>query len=149
MAVSTSASLGLRAIRDARDISVVVGEKTPEFAKKKVLSIRQLDSVSRSRLLDDLAGVNLVEASLGILDIARVAADRVTGISVAFLVCGTSVTLGDLRAASVQFAAGVEVVVVVCDPESVPGLRRVAGLTILTIGHLADLTASLTRSVNA
>ena len=149
MAVSTSASLGLRAIRDARDISVVVGEKTPEFAKKKVLSIRQLDSVSRSRLLDDLAGVNLVEASLGILDIARVAADRVTGISVAFLVCGTSVTLGDLRAASVQFAAGVEVVVVVCDPESVPGLRRVAGLTILTIGHLADLTASLARSVNA
>lgn len=146
MAVSTAGSLGLRAIRDARDISVVVGEKTPEFAKKKVLGIRQLDSVSRSRLLDDLAGLDQVASSLGIVDIARVAADRVTGISVAFLVCGSSVSLGDLRAASVQFAVGVEVVVVVCDPETVPGLRRVPGLTVLTIGYLADLKASLARS---
>ena len=147
MAVSTAASLGIRAIRDARDISVIVGEKTPEFAKTKVLSIRQLNSVSRSKLLDDLAGVETIASSLGIVDVARVAADRVTGISVAFLVCGSSVTLADLRAASVQFPVGVEVVVVVCDPEAVPGLRRVAGLTVLTIGYLADLKASLARSV--
>ena len=43
-------------------------------------------------------------------------------------------------------AAGVEVVAVVCDPDAVPGLRRVAGLTVLTIGYLDDLQLSLARA---
>ncbi len=149
MAVSAAASLGLRAIRDARDVSVVVGEKTPEFAKRKLLRIRQLDSVNGKRLLDGLAGVELAESSLSTLDVARVAAEKVTGISVAFLVCGSTVTPTALRAASIQFPVGVEVVAVVCDPESVPGLRQVVGLSVLTIGYLHDLQASLARTAAA
>lgn len=146
MAVSAAGSLGIRAIRDARDISVVVGATTPEFAKRKVLGIRQLDSISRSRLLDDLSAVDRAESSLPLLDVARVSAEKVGGISVAFLVCGSPVSPADLRAASVQFPTGVEVVAVVCDPDAVPGLRRVAGLTVLTIGYLEDLQLSLARA---
>lgn len=149
LAVSCAASLGIRAIRDARDIAVVVGEETPEFAKKKVFGIRLLDSLSSNRLLDDLAGVERAASSLSIADVARVAADRVAGVSVAFLVCGSSVTLSSLRSASVQFPLGVEVVVVVCDPDRVPGLRRISGLTVLTVGYLGDLSASLARSAAA
>ncbi len=146
MAVSAAGSLGIRAIRDARDISVVVGTATPEFAKRKVLGIRQLDSINRSRLLDDLAAVEVAESSLPLIDVARVSAEKVSGISVAFLVCGSPVTPTVLRAASVQFPAGVEVIAVVCDPDSVPGLRRIAGLTVLTIGYLDDLKLSLARA---
>lgn len=146
MAVSAAGSLGIRAIRDARDISVVVGATTPEFAKRKVLGIRQLDSISRSRLLDELSAIDRAESSLPLLDVARVSAEKVGGISVAFLVCGSPVSPADLRAASVQFPTGVEVVAVVCDPDAVPGLRRVAGLTVLTIGYLEDLQLSLARS---
>lgn len=146
LAVSVTGSLGARAIRDARTISVVVSEKTPEFAKRKVLAVRHLATLTRTRLLDDLAQVEHAQAAIGITDVARVAADEVTGISVAFLVCGSLATPTELRAASTKFPLGVEVVAVVCDPEAVPELRRVPGLSVLTIGYLEDLQKSLARA---
>ncbi len=149
MAVSVTGSLGARAIRDARNVSVVVSEKTPEFAKRKILAVKHLNTLTRTRLLDDLAVVERADSALGITDVARVAADDVTGISVAFLVCGSLATPTELRAASTKFPAGVEVVAVVCDPDTIPGLRRVAGLSVLTIGHLEDLQKSLARAAAA
>lgn len=146
MAVSVAGSLGARAIQDARNVAVVVGEKTAEFAKRKVLAVRHLNTLTRTRLLDDLAVVEHEESALGMTDVARVAADEVTGISVAFLICGSLTTITKLRAASTKFPPGVEVVAVVCDPDIVPGLRRVAGLSVLTIGYLEDLQKSLARS---
>lgn len=145
MAVSVAGSLGAQAIRDARTISVVVGEKTPEFAKRKVLAVRHLSTITRTRLLDDLAVIETAESALGIIDVARVSAEEVSGISVVFLICGSLATVAELRAAATKFDAGVQVVAVVCDPESIPGLRRVAGLSVLTIGFLEDLQKSLAR----
>lgn len=149
MAVSVAGSLGARAIRDARNVSVVVSERTPEFAKQKVLAVKHLNTLTRTRLLDDLAVIESAESALGITDVARVTADEVTGVSVAFLVCGSLATPTELRAASTKFPPGVQVVAVVCDPETVPGLRRVAGLSVLTIGYLEDLQKSLARSAAA
>ena len=149
MAVSVAGSLGVRAIRDARNVAVIVSEKTPEFAKRKVLAVRHLNTLTRTRLLDDLAVVEHAVSALGIMDVARVAADEVTGISVAFLVCGSLATPTELRAASTKFPPGVEVVAVVCDPETIPGMRRVAGLSVLTIGYLEDLQKSLARAAAA
>ncbi|MDQ1542808.1 MAG: hypothetical protein QOK08_446 [Actinomycetota bacterium] len=149
MAVSVTGSLGVRAIRDARNISVVVSETTPDFAKRKVLAVRPLSTLTRARLLDDLAVVESGETALAITDVARVAAEQVAGISVAFLVCGSGATPSELRAASTKFPAGVEVVAIVCDPDSIPGLRKLAGLSVLTIGYLEDLQKSLARSAAA
>jgi len=149
MAVSVTGSLGVRAIRDARDTSVVVSETTPDFAKRKVLAVRPLSTLSRARLLDDLSVVESAETALTIVDVARVAADQVAGVSVAFLVCGSGATPSELRAASSKFPLGVEVIAIVCDPDSIPGLRRVAGLSVLTIGYLEDLQKSLARSAAA
>ena len=149
MGVSVAGSLGIRAIRDARNISVVVSETTPDFAKRKLLAVRPLSTVTRARLLDDLSVVESGETALKITDVARVAAEQVAGISVAFLVCGSGATPNELRAASTKFPVGVEVVAVVCDPETIPGLRRVAGLSMLTIGYLEDLQRSLARSAAA
>jgi uncharacterized protein (DUF58 family) len=149
MGVSVTGSLGVRAIRDARDISVVVSETTPDFAKRKVLEVRPLSTITRSRLLDDLSVVASAETALKITDVARVAAEQIAGISVAFLVCGSGATPSELRSASTKFPVGVEVVAIVCDPDSIPGLRRVAGLSVLTIGYLEDLQRSLARSAAA
>ncbi|NEM90437.1 DUF58 domain-containing protein [Galbitalea soli] len=149
LAVSVAGSLGIRAIRDARTVSVLVSETTPEFAKRKLLAVRPLSTVTRARLLDDLAVVESAPTALAIADVARVAGEQVAGISVAFLVCGSGVTASELRSASTKFPVGVEVVAVVCDPESIPGFRRVAGLSILTIGYLEDLQKSLARSAAA
>jgi uncharacterized protein (DUF58 family) len=145
LAVSVTGSLGVRAIRDVREVSVVVSEKTPEFAKRKTLAVRSLSTLSRARLLDGLAVQETAETALSIVDLARVAGAHVLGVSIAFLVCGSVPTPTELRAASVKFPVGVEVVAVVCDPEKSPGLRRVSGLSVLTIGYLEDLHKSLAK----
>ncbi|HEU4849972.1 MAG TPA: DUF58 domain-containing protein [Terrimesophilobacter sp.] len=149
LAVSVAGSLGVRAIRDARAVSVVVGERTPDFAKRKVFAVSQLSTLTRSRLLDDLSTIEWDESALNVRDIARVVSEKVTGISVAFLVCGSRTTPTELRAASASFPVDVEVVAIVCDPEMVPGFRRVPGLSVLTIGYLEDLQKSLARSAAA
>ena len=143
MAVSVAGSLGARAIRDTRDVSVIVSESTPEFARRKVFAVKSLSTISRNRLLDELAVVEHSPAALALVDVARVASGRVPGVSLAFIICGSSTTPSELRAASTKFPVGVEVIAVICDPESIPGLRRVAGLSVLTIGVLDDLNRSL------
>lgn len=148
MAVSVAGSLGARAIRDARTVSVVASESTPEFAKRRLFAVKKLDTLTRTRLLDDLSRVETSATALSVIDLARVAAEDVHGISVAFLVCGSSVSPTQLRAASVSFPAGVAVVAVVCDPQAPPRLRRVTELSVLTIGYLEDLKMSLSRSAS-
>jgi uncharacterized protein (DUF58 family) len=143
MAVSVAGSLGARAIRDTRDVTVIVSESTPEFAKRKVFAVKALSTLSRNRLLDELALVEHTEAALPLVDVSRVAGGRVPGVSVAFIICGSGTSSADLRTASTKFPLGVEVVAVVCDPETIPGLRQVSGLSVLTIGYLEDLNRSL------
>lgn len=149
LAVSAAGSLGVRAILDGRTVSVVVSSITPEFAKRKNFALRSLATHLPSRLLDDLAVVNLDSSALSIRDVARVSSDKVIGISVAFLVCGSVPTPAELRAASSTFGLDVAVVAIVCDPDAVPGFRRVAGLSVLTIGYLDDLRVALARSAAA
>ncbi|PJJ61564.1 DUF58 domain-containing protein [Compostimonas suwonensis] len=146
LAVSVAGSLGVRAIRDSRTLAVVVSEKTPEFAKRTVFALKPLRTMSRTSLLDDLSLVESDDTALPLADLARVAADDVAGVSVAFLVCGSTVTGAQLRAASMRFPLGVEVVAVVCDPGITPSLRRIAELSVVTIGYLEDLQKSLARA---
>lgn len=146
LAVSVAGSLGVRAIRDGRTVSVVVSTETPEFAKRRVYQVRELATHRPGRLLDDLAVVEASPAALGIRDVARMGAERSAGISVAFLVCGSLTTVSELRAAANAFPLDVSVVAVVCDPDAVPGMRRVGGLSALTIGYLEDLRIALARS---
>jgi uncharacterized protein (DUF58 family) len=146
LAVSVAGSLGVRAIRDARTVSVVASGTTPEFAKRKVFSVRHLSTLTPVRLLDDLARIERAESALGVVDLARVAADEGAGTSVAFLVFGSRPTPTQLRAASASFPTGVEVVAVVCDPGYAPALTRVGELSVLTIGYLEDLQKALARS---
>ena len=117
-----------------------------EYAKRKTLAVRSLQTHLPARLLDDLALVDAAPNAIGIRDVARAAADEVEGISVAFLVCGSAPTAQSLRAASNAFPPGVALVAIVCDPDAVPGLRRVAGLSVLTIGYLDDLRVALQRT---
>jgi len=154
MAVSVAGSLGVRSIRDGRTVSVLVSAFGPVHSvsgrsarpRRRMPAVRALSTISGGRLLDGLSGVGLFDDAVALQGLAAVAAETVAGISVAFLICGTPTTLAQLRAASTQFPAGVEVVAVVCDPEAPPSLRRVAELSVLTIGFLEDLQKSLARA---
>ena len=143
LAVSVAGSLGARAIRDAREVSVVVSALTPEFAKRTVVATRSLATIAPARLLDDLALVELSPSALGIVDVSRLAGGAARGVSVAFLVVGSSVRPSRLRTAAAAFPPSVEVVAIQCDPEHVPGRRRLSGLTVVTIGSLADLRRAM------
>jgi uncharacterized protein (DUF58 family) len=146
LAVSAAASLGVRAVRDDRSVAFVVSERTPDFAKTPVFEVRRLDSVTPTRLLDALCRVERVSAALRIAETARVAADTTPDVSIAFLVCGSTATTAQLRHAGTMFRAGTDVVAVRCVPGDAPSLRRVADMSILTIGFLDDLRSSLARS---
>jgi uncharacterized protein (DUF58 family) len=146
LAVSSAGSLGVQAIRDTRAVSVVVSEKTPDFAKNAVYDVRALDAASPTRLLDSLCRIETTSAALRIVDVAKVAAEGTPDLSIAFLVCGSTVTAAQLRHASTMFRQGVEVVAVRCTPGDSPSLRRLGDMSILTVGYLDDLRASLARS---
>ncbi len=146
LAVSVAGSLGVRAIRDGRTVSVVVSAITPEFAKRRVYAVHPLATHQPDRLLDDLAVVGASVDALPVRDMARIVADGTPGISVAFLICGSRTSPAELRSAAAGFPQDVEVVAVVCDPDAVPGMRRLAGLNVLTIGYLEELRLALARS---
>jgi uncharacterized protein (DUF58 family) len=145
LAVSVTGSLGVRAMLDSRTVSVVASAETPDFAKRMVFSARRLSTVNRGRLLDDLAGVETADAALRLTELARVASDDSAGVSIAFLVSGSTPTASQLRAAAAHFPLGVDVVAIVCDEGAIPSLRRVSDLSVLTIGYLDDLQHSLAK----
>ena len=136
LAVSVAGSLGIRAIRDARTLSILV-------------SSGSLTVITPTRLLDDLSRIDLTAGAADLHALARQAASSMDGLSVAFLVCGSATPLAVLRAAAAVFPVGVEAVAVICEPGAQPGLRRAGGLSVLTIGYLDDLQHSLARGVAA
>jgi uncharacterized protein (DUF58 family) len=146
LAVSVAGSLGVRAIRDGRTVSVVVSALTPEFAKRRVYAVRPLATHLSERLLDDLAVVNASIDALPLRDVARVVADDTPGVSVAFLICGSRTTAQELRGCAARFPPDVQVVAVLCDSEAVPGMRRIGGLDVITIGYLEELRLALART---
>ncbi|WP_086522118.1 DUF58 domain-containing protein, partial [Clavibacter michiganensis] len=171
LAVSVVGSLGARAIVDARTVQVVASADRsarrarrlptvptlPGLARTAARSgppgsrsarLRRLATVTRDRLLDDLAEIGASDRAASLVELARAAADEVAGVSVVFLVCGTGAAPAAIRAAAVGFPPGVQVVAVVCDPEVEPGLRRLGDLSVLTIGYLKDLRGALQRSAS-
>jgi uncharacterized protein (DUF58 family) len=148
LAVSVAGSIGIRAIRDARDVSVLASDETPEFARRVVNTPRRLSSLSRARLLDDLARVEHSARAAQVVALARGSAESVFGASVAIIVCGSEATSAQLRSASAAFPPGVEVLAVVCNPGIVPSLRRVGELRVLTVGYLDDVQKALARAAS-
>ncbi|MDH6236476.1 DUF58 domain-containing protein [Cryobacterium sp. CG_9.6] len=146
LAVSVAGSLGVRAIRDGRTVSVSVSALTPQQDRRRVGAMRSLSTVTRMRLLDDLSVVERDGSALPLADVAGFASEAVQGISVAFIVCGSTLTARELRAVANRFSTGVQVVAVVCDPEAVPRFRRMGELSVITIGFLDDLQKSLART---
>ncbi|GAA1841610.1 DUF58 domain-containing protein [Agromyces salentinus] len=144
LAVSAAASVGARAIRDARTVSFIVSGSPGPGAS----AMRELPTVSRDRLLDALCVIERTERASVLAEVARAAADELPGVSLAFLVTGTARGVPSLRAAASKLPPGVETIAVQCSPEGEATARTVAGLTVLGIGYLEDLRAMLARSAS-
>lgn len=149
LAVSAAASLGVRGIRDGRDVSVVVGGEVPEFARRTVRTSRDLATVTARTLLDDLAGIDKTERVSPLSDVASLAVEGHGDVSIGFLVCGSAPTLRMLQHAALAFPADVGVAALVCDPTAEPGYRTLGTTAIVTIGLLEDLRHILARSAKS
>ena len=157
LAVSTAASLGVRALRDSRDVMFVVSRSsvsagsltrahTGRAASKSLETMGVLTSVSPARLLDEIAGIVLSANSLPLAGLTPLAANVAADVSVVFAVTGSVAGVSEIEQASLPFGAGVEVVALRCAVESAPRLRTSGRLTLGTIGRLDDLTKLLSRN---
>lgn len=149
LAVSATASIGVRGIRDGRDVDVVAGAEIPEFSRGPVRSLRTLATVSTRTLLDDLAGIDRGIDPSHLREVAALASSRHSDASIAFLVCGSTPTATQLQSAALVFGPEVAVVALVCAPTRAPGIRRLGSMTVLSIGLLEDLRQLLAKGAQS
>jgi uncharacterized protein (DUF58 family) len=146
LGVSAAASLGVRAIRDSRELAVVTSEEIPEFVRATVRSVRSLNVVSARALLDDLCSVAARASVMPVEEVCELASQVVEDMSIAFVVCGSAMTARRLQSVATKFPADVAVVAVVCDAAAQPSYREFAGVRVMTIALLDDLAHLMARA---
>lgn len=146
LAVSAVGSLGTRAIRDGRDLEVVVGADVPEVVRSTVTTTERLRAVSPRVLLDGLAGVELAARSTALEGVCAQAGEEVAGLSLGVVALGSLVSTRRLQAVSLGFPIPVATLAIRCEVDAAPSIRTSGSLTIMTIGRLDDLRKLLARS---
>jgi hypothetical protein len=122
----------------------------PEFVRRAVRSVHELRTVTTRALLDDLAAVHggpaiVGQHVVGLTDTCSLAADLHPDVSVAFVICGSTVTARALQAAALRFPANVAVVAIICNLESEPAMRTLGDVRVVTIALLDDLRHIMVR----
>lgn len=146
LAVSIVGSLGIRAIRDGREIAVVASDLILDVAKRSVRAIRSLTVTTPTALLDDLATVERSAAAMEFEEVCSLSTRAMTDLSIVFVVCGSSVSRGRLMQLPLRFDPGVQVVAIVADPGAHPGYRLLGDVGVLTIPLLEDFRRMLRRA---
>lgn len=146
LAVSVAGSLGVRALRDSRDIAMVASEQIPEFVKRVVRSIRSLNVRSSRLLLDDLSAIESHASVMQVEQVCALTSQVVSDMSIAFVVCGSAVTPRRLQAIATKFPSNVAVVAVLCDLAATPSYRELSGLRVMTVAILDDFKGLMARA---
>lgn len=146
LAVSIAGSLGARALRDSRDLALVVSEQIPEFVRKVVRSVRMLRVRTSRLLLDDLSAVESDPNVMQVEQVCSLATQVIADMSIAFAICGSKMTPRRLQSLALKFPANVSVVAVVCDRHGAPGFRDLSGLTVITVAVLEDFKGLMARA---
>lgn len=143
--VSAVGSLGVRAIRDGRDLSVITSAEIAPGTKKVVRSIRSLSVLSSRSLLDELCRVEASDSAMDLNQVCALTAQALSDISIVFIACGSSMTPKQLQHIRLRLPQDVAVVALLCDPGDEPRYRIFSGVSVLNIGILDDLRALLSR----
>jgi len=133
LAVSVTASLALRVIRDGTGLSVV----SEKLALRTATPVALLDDSSRIEPVSDLFP--------GLREFARAATRRLPPPSVVMIVAGSTIDLAEFRAAQTLFGKDATTLAFRIEPGAQSRLSTVSGLTVVTIGDLADLPKLLRR----
>ncbi|RKW70976.1 DUF58 domain-containing protein [Galactobacter caseinivorans] len=145
MGISAAASLGLRAIRDGRDITVVTTPPEPELGADPPREPTLVPTVTPQRMLDGMSEIEWASGGMGVGELAALASATVPGISIVFLIVGSKPGMRELRSWSQRFPLGVQTMAVVCNPGQTPAMQDVSGLAVVRIGYLEDLRHALMK----
>jgi hypothetical protein len=149
LAVSAAASLGMRAVRDARDLDIVTGSEIPRVVRGRLRAIQHIPTITPRTMLDGFSGVERLEETMSVEDVCRLTSERGERLSIAYVVVGSTVPLLRLRQSALAFAADTTVVAVVCDESAHPRMQVLSGLSVLTVGTLDDLSGLLLRGATS
>jgi len=133
LAVSVTASLALQVIRDGTGISVV----SEKLALRTATPVALLDDSSRIEEVSDVFPT--------LREFARTATRRLPPPSVVMVVAGSLIDLTEFRAAQTLFGKDTTTIAFRIEPGAQSRLSTVSGLTVLTLGDLADLPKLLRR----
>jgi uncharacterized protein (DUF58 family) len=135
LAVAACGSLGLQALKEEKQLSVLIHGGT-------------LHSGTSRRLLDELSGVERAENRNGIVNLALTAARDVPDASVVVLIFGGDVTAAEMRQAANELPLGVSVIALVCVPGAPLSRKSIGELVVLTIGSIDSLPLAMRRVAN-
>ncbi len=149
LAVARAASLGLRAVRDARDVTIVTGSEIPRVVRGRLRAITNLPAGSPRPMLDAFSGIDRLENTMPVAEVCRLTAESGDRLSIAFVVVGSRVPLSRPQQAALTFPVDTTVIAVICDEHAHPRMQTLSGLTVLTVGTLEDLSGLLLRGATA
>jgi len=133
LAVSVCGSLGVQALVEERDLTVLTQTSTFHTETGRLL-------------LDGLSGVEQTERRETVVQLAKTTGTAVPQASVAFLLFGSAVTPTQLQSASVHIPLGVRVIAIASKPGASVSLRQLGDIALLTIGELSELPLALRRA---
>lgn len=126
LAVSVLASLGVRAVLDGIELTVVGGETT-------------IPTASTQLLLDRVSAIEARQSGTDLLASARHLVRHSGGLTLALLVGGSLTPWDSWSSAAAQIDPDVRTVLIVCDPESASGFAVSGRALRITVGRLTDL----------
>jgi len=144
LAVSAAASLALQSVRDGRDVLMVTSGRS-ELRRGQEVAITTLPTRTPKALLDATCSIELDASAERLEAVTRLTAQTFAGLSIAFLVTGSLVTMDRLQRAAFAFPADATTVVVRVEPGAEPRLRATRDFSVLTIGVLDDLKHLIMR----
>lgn len=133
LAVSVAGSIGLQAIREQRNLSVLTQDGP-------------LRSETGRNLLDDMTRIEGRNRRADAVDLARTTADTVPNASVVFFVVGPDVTPSQLRSAAAAIPPGIRCLALRCVLGQEQGRATIGDLTVLTLNTLTDLALVLRKA---
>ena len=133
LAVSVAASIGLQAIREQRNLSVLT-QRGP------------LRSETGRILLDEMTRIEGKPQRFTAVELARSTAEAVPNASVMFLVVGDRVTATQLRQASSAVPAGIRAFAIRCGGGLEAARATIGDLSVLSLPSLDDLAIVLRKA---
>ncbi|MHA7291692.1 DUF58 domain-containing protein [Arthrobacter sp. MDT3-24] len=138
LAISVCGSIALQSLREEKEVTVVTHDNV-------------VPSPTGKRLLDGLAAVDAFDAAFAKPRhsapgaFAQKVATDVANASVITVIFGGRVDMREIQAAIRKIPHGVRTTVIRCVRDEELGLRSIAGASMLTLGHLEDLSRGVRR----